>query len=435
MTRTKQFFVTMILFLTLSASSISALTLADISSSFSDAFASWVDKNEGNTSFRSLLVPFGGRTESLGSAYVGLGDDISYLQSNPAAAAIQNETQLSLFHNTWIADSKKETLAYTTRFDKIQNLGVGGYVSCFYVPFTEYNIFGEKVASNYYLELVTGLNAAYNFFAGYNFKGLAVGATLKSGWRSIPNYTNNDTNEIIKGSGTDQSAYSIMLDVGFMMQFNFLKFFASQEPNVRIGFSAQNLGISVTGLATHLKLDAGLPTLFTLGMSIRFLKPLTISFDFTQPFNFLAPTDYLKPYLHLGVGIRFTDFLELLFGFQLKGAKPTLSTGLEFELSKIRINVNYSLDFTSSLSPFNRFSLSTKIMLGDKGRKERKDEVTEIYKAGLIYYQNADWENAIATWQEALKIDKHYDPAILGIKSAEYQIKMFDLIEKSLKLE
>ena len=170
-------------------------------------------------------------------------------------------------------------------------------------------------------------------------------------------------------------------------------------------------------------------------MSVRFLKPLTISFDFTQPFNFLAPTDYLNPYFHLGVAVQFTDFLELLFGLQLKGAKPTISTGLEFELTNIRINLNYSLDFTSSLTPFNRFSLSTKLLLGDKGRKERKDTITEIYKAGLIYYQNAEWESAIRTWEEALKMDKHYDPAILGIKSAEYQIKMFDLIEKSLTLD
>ena len=220
-----------------------------------------------------------------------------------------------------------------------------------------------------------------------------------------------------------------------MLQFNFLKFFASQEPNVRIGFSAQNLGVSVTGFGEKLVTDAGLPTLFTIGMSVRFLKPVTISFDFTQPFNFFAPSLYLTPYFHLGVAVQFTDFLSLLFGFQLKGAKPTLSTGVEFELTKIRINLNYSLDFTSSLSPFNRFSLSTKLMLGDKGRQARKDEVTEIYKVGLIYYQNADWENAIKTWKEALKIDKHFDPAILGIKSAEYQIKMFDLIEKSLMLD
>ena len=431
----KYIFLTLLLFLTISLTNVYGFSFTDISSGFSGLFSATVDDNEGNTSFRSLLIPLGGRAESLGGAYTGLGDDVAYLRFNPAAGSIQKETQLSLYHNTWIADSNLETLAYTTRFNKIKNLSVGGYVSCFYVPFTEYNIFGEKTNSSYYVETITALNASYNFFAGYDFKGLAVGANIKAGWRNMPNFTDNDTNLVIKGSGFEQSSIALMADLGLMLQFNFLKFFASREPNVRIGFSAQNIGIAVTGLGKTLELDAGLPTLLSLGMSVRFIKPITISFDFAQPSNFLDIGKYLLPYFHLGVAVQFTNFLSLLFGLQLKGAKPTISTGIEFELTKVRINFNYSLDFTSSLSPLNRFSLSTKLMLGDKGRQKVVDEVTEIYKVGLIYYQNGDWENAIKTWQKALELDKHFDPAILGIKSAENQIKMFDLIEKSLMLD
>ena len=78
---------------------LEALDYSSVSSALSDLFHSQVDSNEGTTSFRSLLIPFGGRTESLGSAYTGLCDDVSYLQFNPAAASLQKETQLSLFHN------------------------------------------------------------------------------------------------------------------------------------------------------------------------------------------------------------------------------------------------------------------------------------------------------------------------------------------------
>ena len=51
------------------------------------------------------------------------------------------------------------------------------------------------------------------------------------------------------------SAFAIMGDIGFMMQFNFLKFYSSRAPNVRIGFAAQNLGVSFTGFGEEIKID------------------------------------------------------------------------------------------------------------------------------------------------------------------------------------
>ena len=86
------------IFLILPGMQLKALSLTDTTSTIGDLFTSFLDPNEGTTSFRSLLIPFGGRTESLGNAYTGLCDDISYLRFNPAAGAIQKETQISLFH-------------------------------------------------------------------------------------------------------------------------------------------------------------------------------------------------------------------------------------------------------------------------------------------------------------------------------------------------
>ena len=212
---------TFLLVLILFCSKAAALDLTDVSSAVGDAFSTLTDSNEGTTSFRSLLIPFGGRTESLGNAYTGLCDDISYLRFNPAAGSIQKETQVALFHNAWIADSKLETLAFTTRFQNARHFSAGGYISCFYLPFTEYNLFGDRVAGSYYSETIAALNASYNLLAGYDFKGLAAGITVKAGWRGMPDYTDNDTGAIIGGSGLSQSALSVMADVGFMFQFNF----------------------------------------------------------------------------------------------------------------------------------------------------------------------------------------------------------------------
>lgn len=430
----KTTFLIFLIFLGLN-SGVSANSLTDISSTIGDLFSSMADPNEGSTSFRSLLIPFGGRTESLGNAYTGLCDDISYLRFNPAAGAIQKETQIALFHNSWIADSKLESLAYTTRFQNIPHLSAGGYVSCFYLPFTEYNFFGDRVAGNYYTETFAALNASYNFLAGYDFKGLAAGLTLKAGWRGMPDYTDNDTGAIIAASGLEQSALAIMADAGIMMQFNFLKYYSSRDPNVRIGFSAQNLGVALTGFGKKITQDDPLPTTLAAGMSVKLIKPITVTADFVQPVNLSDLSIYLIPYFNTGVSIQFASFVSLLAGFSLKGANPRISTGFEFEVAKIRLNMNYTLDLTTSLAPLNRISLSAKILLGDKGRSITDAQVDEYYKLGLKYYADAKWEDAILVWEEALKLNKRFDPAIQGIQSARYQIEMFQMIQDSLMLD
>ena len=412
-----------------------ALSITDVSSVLGDIFSSMADPNEGSTSFRSLLIPFGGRTESLGNAYTGLCDDISYLRFNPAAGSIQKETQVALFHNSWIADSKLESLAFTTRFKNSRHFSAGGYISCFYLPFTEYDIFGDRVAGSYYTESIAALNASYNLLAGYDFKGLAAGITLKAGWRGMPNYTDNETGAILSGSGLAQSALALMADAGIMMQFNFLKFYSSRDPNVRIGISAQNLGISFTGFGKEIKTDDPLPTTLAAGISVKLIKPITLSADFVQPLNLMEPGKYLIPYFNTGLSIQFASFVSLLAGFSLKGANPRISTGFEFEVAKIRLNMNYTLDLTTSMAPLNRISLSAKILLGDKGRSITDAQVDEYYQLGLKYYADAKWEDAILVWEEAVKLNRRFDPAIQGIQSARYQIEMFQKIKESLMLD
>lgn len=429
----KTFIATFFLILTVNFR-IFPLSFTDIDIALSEIFYNTNDANEGLTTFRSLLIPFGGRTESLGSAYTGLCDDIGYLGFNASGSSLLKETQLAVFHNSWIADSKFETLAYTTRFG---NFGLGAYTSCFYLPFTEYNIFGDRVAANYYSETIAGLNFAYNFLAGYDFKGIAIGGTVKAGWRDMPDYTDNNTNAIIPNSGLQQSGLAIMGDLGLMMQFNFLKFYSSRDPNVRIGVSAQNLGVSYTGWKSEqgVILDDPLPSQLCAGISVRFIKPIAVSIDYKQPINLLDMSTYIAPSFASGVSFIFTDYLQMLAGFELKGGNPRFSAGFEFEIEKVRLNFNYTLDFTSSVNPQNKISVSSKVLFGDRGRSIIDSQVDEYYALGLKYYAMADWNSAILAWEEALKLNKRFDPAKLGIESAQYQIDMFKHIEESLKLD
>lgn len=430
----KKKFISFLIILILAAVNIFAIDVSDISDVFTDLGYIDSSKNEGTTSFRSLLIPVGGRSESLGSAYTGLCDDAGYINYNSAASCILTETQVCAFHNSWIADSKMDTLVYTTRID---NVGFGLQAGCLYMPFTEYNIFGERVNASYYTETNFAANISYNFLAGYDFKGFALGATIKGAFRSVPDYTDNDTDAIISYSGLKQSAVGIMADVGVMLQFNFLKFFASRTPNVRIGLSAQNLGASITGFGSSsgIKIDDPLPTYFAAGISCQFLPIITATFDIKQPVNLFHPTQYQLFSVSAGAILAFTKQFNLLVGAEIKGGNPRFSVGSELQLANARLNFNYTLDLTSSLNPVNRISLSAKILLGDRGRAERQAIIDQLYLEGLEYYAASEWTKAIEKWEEVLLINKRYDPAILGIESAKSQIDMYNRVRGSMFFE
>ncbi len=440
----RQFLFTFAIFLTGFFSKAYCLSLSGLENNLTNLFYNSIDQYEGTTTFRSLLIPIGGYTESMGDAFTGLCDDISYLRYNPSAGALQKESQLALFHNSWIADSKMETLAFTTRLKNHKDFGYGFYLSSFYVPFTEYNIFGDRVASSYYSETVMAANVSYNFLAGYDFKGLCIGANFKAGWKSIPNYTDNDTNQIIANSGLAQSSLAIMGDLGLMLQFNFLKFYASREPNIRIGLSAQNFGIALTGFGNKVVLDDSLPSLIAIGTSITFIKPITLSVDIKQPFDMNDLSHYHYLWYSMGYSIDFTSFLSLNTGIELKGSNPRFSIGTQIKALDLLLSINYSLDFTSSTTPLNRISLSTKIMLGDKGRSLISAMIDDYYAEGLKYYAQRDWNRAIECWNKVLKYDKRFDPAKRGIISAQLQkemetninnIKFFEFKDENPELE
>jgi tetratricopeptide (TPR) repeat protein len=258
---------------------------------------------------------------------------------------------------------------------------------------------------------------------------------IKAAWRSMPNYTDDDTGLIIASSGLAQSAAAIMADIGMMMQFNLFKFYSSRDPNVRFGLAVQNLGVAYTGFSKKIIMDDPLPTTATAGFSVSFIKPLTLSVDYTQPLNLQNMSILSLPYISTGLSVQFTSFLQFLAGAGIKGSNPHINAGFEFEVAKIRLNLNYTLDFTTSFAPFNKFSLSAKILLGDKGRSITAQKIDDFYTEGLLYYAEGNWEMAIECWEEALKLNKHFSPAILGIKAAKHRIEMLDMIKNSLKLD
>ncbi|GHU64451.1 hypothetical protein FACS189447_01260 [Spirochaetia bacterium] len=367
------------------------------------------DENAGLTSFPVLNVPMGGRSEGMAGAFAAVSDDISFIEYNPAGSSMLSNSELALFHNNWIADTKVEGAVFASRYGDLGFAAAGKWL---YTPFTEYNMYGERVSKGYYSEIVAALNVSYNFFSGYYFSGLSVGANIKGAFRIVPDYTDtddlgNNSGSIISGSGSSQSAAIAMADIGLLTRFDFLKAYSSREKNMSAALVFRNLGPAV--------MDDPLPTSATLALAYKPLKPLLVSFDFSIPLNMQDMGLSEKPYWAAGFAATVTDFLSMRMGLMGKAGSVRITLGSALELEKIALDVNYTLDLLTQMQPLNRVSLGVRFNLGDGGRKERSLRVDELYLAGLDAYSRENYPLARDYWEEVLTLNPKFEPAREGI--------------------
>ena len=366
-----------------------------------------IDSNAGLTAFPVLNVPMGGRSEGMAGAFSAVSDDISFLEFNPAGSSMLEKSELAFFHNNWIADTKMEALAYASRFG---DLGIAAGIKWLYTPFTEYNFYGERVSGGYYSEGVVVLNTSYNFLSGYNFAGLSFGMNLKGAFRLMPDYTDNYDN-VISGSGMSQSAIMGMADLGLLTRFDFLKTFSSREKNAAAALVIRNLGPPSMG--------DPLPTAVNAAISYKLFRPLTIAFDFTLPVNLTDIMLSEKPYMSFGLAANVTNFLSMRAGFMLKAGSSRVTVGSALNLNRIAIDVNYTLDMLTQMQPMNRVSIGVRLDLGDRGRRIMSDRVDELYLLGLEAYASGNLADARLCWEEALRLNPRFDPAIESLSMLE----------------
>jgi hypothetical protein len=367
------------------------------------------DENAGLTAFPVLNVPMGGRSEGMAGAFSAVSDDISFVEYNPAGSAMLDRTELALFHNNWIADTKIEGAVFAHRRG---NLGFAAGAKWLYTPFTEYNIYGDRVSKGYYSEAVGALNVSYNFFSGYYFSGLSVGTTVKGAFRFVPDFTDaddqgNNAGSLISGSGRSQSAAMAMADLGLLTRFNFLKPYSSRDNNASAALVVRNLGPPAK--------DDPLPTAAVIALAYKPLRPLLFSFDFSVPLNLKDIGLSERPYWAAGFAASVTRFLSMRMGLMGKHGNVRITVGSAVELEKISLDINYTLDLLTQMQPLNRVSLGVRFNLGDGGRGERARRVDHLYLAGLDAYSRNNYQEARDYWEEVLRLDPGFDPAQEGI--------------------
>ncbi len=407
----------LLLFLTCSMT-LSGVELEEFYGNLSDFFAAHMDPNTGLTVFPALNIPMGGAYEGMGTAYTAVAGDSSFLEANPSASSIQQYSELAFLHNDWIADSRVEGVIYTMR---INDLGLGFGGKFLYLPFQQYDAWGERLAKGFYAETVATMNVSYNFFSSYDFYGLAVGGNFKLAYRHVPE-------EIYPG----QSALAPMFDVGVLTRVNFLKFYSSRNKNFSVGLVMKNMGPLVQ--------NEPLPTLLTAGIAYSPIRPFTIAVDFNQPFAFGYPPESWEAwFLAGGLNVVITDFFSMQGGFRVRGANPRLSVGSTVDVGKVSFVVNFTLDLATQLNlnsgSLDRFSIMAKINLGDSGRLALRSQVESLYFQGLEAYAQGNLKEAIAFWSEALLIDPSFQPAAESIKTAQRAIELQHKMESLQKVE
>jgi hypothetical protein len=387
------------------------------------------DENAGLTAFPVLNVPMGGRSEGMAGAFSAVADDISFIEYNPAGSSMLPYTELAFFHNNWIADTKVEGAVYASR---IRDFGFGAGAKWLYTPFTEYNIYGDRVSKGYYSEAVGALNVSYNFLSGYYFSGVSVGANLKGAFRFVPDYTDaddlgNNMGSIIAGSGSSQSAAMVMADIGALTRFDFLKPYSAREPNTSFALVIRNLGPPA--------MEDPLPTVAVAALSYKPLRPLLVSFDFFVPMNLGDISLSEKPYWAAGFSASVTNFLSMRFGLMGKAGNVRITLGSAVKLEKISLDINYTLDLLTQMQPLNRVSLGVRLDLGDGGRSALAARVDELYLAGLEAYARSDREQARQLWQDALALNPKFDPAREGLNILAHSQNVQDRIDEMQQLD
>jgi hypothetical protein len=382
-----------------------------------------IDDNAGLTAFPILNIPMGGRSEGMASAFAAVSDDISFIEYNPAGSSTLTKSELAFFHNNWIADSKLEGLAYSTRFG---DLGLAAGAKWLYTPFTEYNMYAERVSNGYFSEGAAILNASYNFLSGFYFSGVSLGVNLKGAFRIMPDYTADD-DVIIGGSGMSQSAVMGMADVGLLTRFNFLKTYTSRDRNTAVALVVKNLGPPALG--------EPLPTVAGAAVSYKPIRPLTFAFDFYYPLNMVDFALSEKPYFAFGTALNVTKFLSMRAGAMIKAGGSRVTVGSAVNLEKIAIDVNYTLDLLTQLQPLNRISLGLRLDLGDDGRQNKADTVSELYLLGMDAFSLGKYAEARACWQEAIRIDPKFEPAQEGLDMLNSRQDLQERVEDLFRLD
>ncbi len=256
-----------------------------------------------------LKIGFGARNIALGDVGVISADNSTAVAYNPALLTVNNNSQITLSHNSWMSDVRSEML--------------GAKFYMFGLPFAAY--LNSSSIDNIELRKKPG-EAISTFNVNY------FAASLSSAF--------NITQSISLG-GTVKFLYQgIYTDEATGWAFDFGALYKNVIDNLDLGFAARNIG-SMNQLREE---ATKLPASISMGAAYFIHQPV-------KNFNikiFAAARKYFDDnnfHLHAGSEIGFKDFIFVRFGYQ---------TGYEARSYSVGFGLNWrNFNFDYAFAPFD----------------------------------------------------------------------------------
>ena len=324
-----------------------------------------------------LKMSFGSRVLALGGAFVGVADDVYYMDANPGGGEATPVLKISILHQEWIEDVNYEAFRISRGLGKRLYVGLG--FTYMYLPFTYYDYYGAQVGNSVSISQALGtLNLGYNF----RKIALSMGANLKVLYNNVPTDILEDR---YGGSYADQNYLLYAGDFGIFARTDLLKTYIGPEPSFMFGLTVKNLGYSSA-------IDT-LPTEIQAGISYRLFWHLLLSAQFNYP---------LYEPLYGAAGLEF-DIAKKIFlqaGVRIS-QNPMLAVGLGYKFRDIELNASYTprIDFP------NVFSVSLNFFFGETKSRRLDERITSLLIKALEQFEDASYDEALQSANSVLELD------------------------------
>jgi hypothetical protein len=324
-----------------------------------------------------LKMTFGSRALAMGGSFVGVADDVYYMDANPGAGEATKVLKLSLLHQEWIEDVNYEAIRISRGLGKRFYWGLG--FTYMYLPFTYYDYYGSSVGDSVRISQALGtLNMGYSF----RKIRLSTGANLKVLYNRVP----TDILEARYGTGyTDQNYLVFAGDFGIFGRTDFLKTYIGPEPSFMYGLVLKNIGYSDA-------IDT-LPTEIQAGVSYRLFWHLLLTGQINVP---------LYEPLYGAVGLEF-DIRKKVFlqaGVRIS-ENPMLGVGFGYRFRDIELHASY----TPRIELPNIFSLALNFYFGETKTRRRNEQITSLLIEALEQFEDAQYDEALQSINGVLELD------------------------------
>lgn len=358
---------------------------------------------------RALSLRTGGRYEMLGLAFTALADDASFFEANAAGSAAFPYLLVGGFHFARVNQSHTDTIAL------VHSIGRTGYGFSASVQYPYLTMEGKTVGG------VAIFNVAHRFLSAYRFKGISVGTNVKVGYRDS---SAGGSGQKKSGSGGGKKHVVVTADIGLQGTWSVAKNFGSHEPNLWVGGTVKNVGLSVEVDASGSGSSTGggrtvhaTNSSFILACAYQPIRWFLFGTGIEWKYNVQEFAD--KNRFRYGVAFLLLPVQYVAFGSNvfLTGLAPDIraSAGVEFKSTWVRVDLTYTYE---SDKDEHVISCGIAGFFNRDRRKHLEKEVYTSYLRGLRLYDAQHYEEAIAEWRRTLQRAGSFEPAREGIERA-----------------